>query len=398
MGQGSQSAAPEPDLRSGALSEDWPKASASEVSLYVHVPFCDVRCPYCHFTCLVNRDASLFDRWATAVVEQFRRMREHFAVESLASVYFGGGTPTALPPASRAVIARWLAEELVPMLGDSAEVTLECNPESSWPESLRPWVDAGVNRLSVGLQSMDAGVLEFLGRLNTPDANRRVLDLACSLVDNVSADLIVASPPDARPALENSIAEITAWPVKHVSAYLLEIHAATRFGRDLRSGRLVPKPDDEQAGLYRTLVDRLDAKGFNAYELSNFARPGFEARHNRRYWTRDPYLGVGPSAHSNIGRWRWSELRDTGPWCQGVESGAALLEDREELGEQEIHEERVLLGLRLQEGIAASELAGRDKLVVEFTRAGLLRRQEDRIAATLDGWLLLDQIVARLTA
>ena len=107
---------------------------------------------------------------------------------------------------------------------------------------------------------------------------------------------------------------------------------------------------------------------------------------------------MGPSAHSNIGRWRWSELRDTGPWCQGVESGAALLEDREELGEQEIHEERVLLGLRLQEGIAVSELAGREQLVREFTRAGLLRQRVDRIAATLDGWLLLDQVVARLTA
>jgi oxygen-independent coproporphyrinogen-3 oxidase len=223
-------------------------------------------------------------------------------------------------------------------------------------------------------------------------------DLACSLVDNVSADLIVASPPDARSALQSSIDEITSWPVTHVSAYLLEIHAATRFGRDLRSGRLIPKPDAEQAALYRILVDRLSAAGFNAYELSNFARPGFEARHNRRYWIREPYLGVGPSAHSNIGRWRWAEPRDTGQWCTAVESGLALLEDREELDAEEIHEERILLGLRLQEGIAASELAGQEQLVLEFIRAGLLRQQGDRIAATLDGWLLLDQIVARLTS
>ncbi len=398
MGQGSQPAAPEPDLRSGALSEGWPKAAAPEVSLYVHVPFCDVRCPYCHFSCFVNRDAALFDRWASSVVEQFRRMRAHFAVQSVASVYFGGGTPTALPPVSRSIICRWLADELLPLLGDAAEVTLECNPESAWPESLEPWIDSGVNRLSLGLQSMDADVLEFLGRLNTPDANRRVLDLACSLVDNVSADLIVASPPDAAATLQSSVEEITGWPVKHVSAYLLEIHAATRFGRDLISGQLIPKPDGEQADLYRLLVDRLGSAGFNAYELSNFARPGFEARHNRRYWTREPYLGVGSSAHSNIGRWRWAELRDTRQWCVGVESGAALVEDLEELGEREIHEERVLLGLRLEEGILASELVDRERLVEEFTRAGLLRRRGDRISATLDGWLLLDQIVARLTA
>jgi oxygen-independent coproporphyrinogen-3 oxidase len=356
-----------------------------------------VRCPYCHFSCFVNRDAGLFDRWASSVVHQFQRMREHFAVDRVASVYFGGGTPTALPPASRSVISRWLADDLRPLLDDAAEVTLECNPESAWPESLGPWIDAGVNRLSLGLQSMDAGVLEFLGRLNTPDANRRVLDLACSLVDNISADLIVASPPDAAATLQASVEEIIAWPVRHVSAYLLEIHAATRFGRDLNSGRLIPKPDGEQADLYRLLVDQLGRAGLNAYELSNFARPGFEALHNRRYWTRRPYLGVGPSAHSNIDRWRWAEVRDTGQWCTGVESGTALMEDLEELGAKEIREERILLGLRLEEGIPASELVDRERLVREFTRAGLLRRQGDRVAATVDGWLLLDQIVARLT-
>jgi oxygen-independent coproporphyrinogen-3 oxidase len=355
-----------------------------------------VRCPYCHFACFVNRDVTLFDRWAEGVVAQFARMREHFGVERLTSVYFGGGTPTALTGSARRVITDWLGRDLAPLLAADAEVTLECNPESTWPDGLSPWVEAGVNRLSLGIQSMDAGVLKFLGRLNTPESNCRVLDLACGIVDNVSADLIVASPADSPGALGHSLDQMLAWPITHVSAYLLEFHAATRFGRDLKAGRILPKPDEEQARTYRGLVERLEGAGFGAYELSNFAREGFEARHNRRYWTRDPYLGVGPSAHSNVGPWRWAEQRDTGPWVSGVEAGEAILEDLERLGESEIVEERLLLGLRLREGVDASLLYGRERLVDEFVAGGLLKRDGDRIAATVDGWLLLDQIVGRL--
>lgn len=362
----------------------------------MHVPFCDVRCPYCHFACFVNRDADLFDRWALATVEQFRRMRSHFGVQRLASVYFGGGTPTALTPSSREIMTGFLATELLPLLDHGGEVTLECNPESAWPESLIPWIDAGVNRLSLGVQSMDPSVLDFLGRLNTPDSNRRVLDLACSLVDEVSCDLIVATPPDAEDSLLASIDELLRWPVRHVSAYLLEIHAATRFGRDLKAGRLTPRPDDEQAALYRAMSARLARAGLVAYELSNFALPGSEARHNHRYWLREPYLGVGPSAHSNVGPFRWAEIRDTGPWCAAVEAGAHRIEDLESLGPEDVREERILLGLRLREGIDAGLLGDRRPLVEDFVRAGLLSVQGDRVSATQDGWLLLDQIVARL--
>ena len=363
----------------------------------MHVPFCDVRCPYCHFTCFASRDAELFDRWADAIVAQFARMREHFGVSTLVSVYFGGGTPTALTPSARATVTRWLAEDLSPILAEGAEVTVECNPESSWSESLSPWIEAGVNRLSLGLQSMDDGVLKFLGRLNTRASNRRTLDLACSLVENVSVDLIAATPADSESGLLDSIDQMLEWPVRHVSAYLLEIHAATRFGRDLRSGKLVPSPDDEQAATYRKLVERLGERGLGAYELSNFAQPGFEAWHNRRYWLREPYLGVGPSAHSNVGRFRWAEIRDTSAWARRIEQDRVLVEDREELSEAARLEEQVLLGLRLTEGIPIRLVAGRERLVEEFVRAGLLGRQADRVFATVDGWLLLDQIVARLT-
>ncbi|HKK71389.1 MAG TPA: coproporphyrinogen-III oxidase family protein [Candidatus Krumholzibacteria bacterium] len=366
-------------------------------SLYVHVPFCDVRCPYCHFTCFVNRDPELPERWARAVVREWGLHRERGRAERVASVYFGGGTPSALPPGARERIGTWLADDVVPRLEPEAEVTVEVNPESAWPESLRPWVEAGANRLSVGVQSMDPDVLTFLGRLNTPRSNLRALDLACSLVENVSADLIVGTPADDRRKLAASIEAITALPIVHVSAYLLEIHRTTRFGRDVASGRWQPTPDDEQADRYLEMVDRLAARGLEAYELSNFALAPFEAQHNARYWAREAYLGLGPSAHSYEPERRWSNLRDTRAWCEAVETGRLETEVDERLDHAAVRRERILLGLRRREGVPTAWLVERDRWCHEAARSGLLTRRGDRWAATPTGWLVLDQIVAQLT-
>ena len=366
-------------------------------SVYVHVPFCDVRCPYCHFTCFVNKDPDLPDRWARAIVAEWRLHREQGRAETVASVYFGGGTPSALPAPARETIARWLADEVVPLADDEVEITVEANPESARADTLRPWIDAGANRISLGIQSMDPEVLRFLGRLNTPRSNLRALDLACTLVENVSADLIVGTPPDDRARLRNSIDAITAHPVSHVSAYLLEIHRTTRFGRDVAAGKWMPTPDDDQADLYLDMVDQLEGRGLAAYELSNFALPHAHARHNARYWSREPYLGLGPSAHSFEADHRWSNPRDTRAWCTAIEAGRLEREVDERLDHTAVRRERVLLGLRRREGIPAPWVAEREAWCREAARAGLLERRDDRWAATPRGWLLLDQIVAQLT-
>lgn len=365
-------------------------------SLYVHVPFCDVRCPYCHFTCFVNRDLDLPDRYVRALVREFETARERLGVEELTTVYFGGGTPTALPPSARDRMATWLADDLAPRTLEGAEITLEANPESLWPESLEAWVDAGVNRVSLGIQSMQPEVLAFLGRLNTPASNLRALELACANVENVSADLIVGTPPDRWAWLHRSLEAITAQPISHVSAYLLEIHADTRFGRDVAAGRWVPREDDDQADQYLRMVEDLGGRGFEAYELSNFAQPGRESRHNSRYWTRDRYLGLGPSAHSHDGSRRWWNLRDTQEWCAAVEERGEAVAEHEDLDWRAVRQERVLLGLRRREGIPASWVETRRAVVDRLTEVGLLRREGGRVRATAEGWLVLDDLVERL--
>lgn len=366
-------------------------------SVYVHVPFCDVRCPYCHFTCFVNKDPELPDRWARAIIAEWRLHRDRGRAGKVASVYFGGGTPSALPADARERIARWLADDVAAVCDDDAEITMEANPESAWKESLGPWVDAGVNRISLGVQSMDSDVLTFLGRLNTPRSNLRALDLACHLVEDVSADLIVGTPPDDRAKLRQSIDAITAFPIVHVSAYLLEIHRTTRFGRDVEAGKWTAKPDDDQADLYLEMVDRLAARGLEAYELSNFSLEHARARHNARYWSREPYLGLGPSAHSFEADRRWSNPRDTRAWCAAIEAGRLEREIDEQLDHVAVRRERILLGLRRREGIPAAWVAERERWCVEAARAGLLTRRDDRWAATPEGWLVLDQLVAELT-
>jgi oxygen-independent coproporphyrinogen III oxidase len=370
--------------------------STGATALYVHVPFCDVRCPYCHFTCFVNKDPELPDRWARAVIAEFALHREQGRASQLSSVYFGGGTPSALTPDARDRITAWLANEVAPLLEEGAELTVEVNPESAWSESLRPWVQAGVNRFSLGVQSMDPGVLSFLGRLNTSASNLRALELCCSLVENVSADLIVGTTPDDWSRLHRSLEAICAHPIVHVSAYLLEIHADTRFGRDVASRKWAPKPDDEQSELYLRMVHWLGQRGFDAYELSNFAQPGYEARHNGSYWRREPYLGLGPSAHSFVPERRWSNPRDTRAWCAAVEEGRLDREVDEQLDHRDIRRERVMLGLRTREGIPASWVAERARWCEQAVQSGLLVRRGDRIAATADGWLLLDQLIAEL--
>jgi oxygen-independent coproporphyrinogen-3 oxidase len=366
-------------------------------SLYIHIPFCDVRCPYCHFYCFVNKDEALPLRYVDALrAETDRYRRAGLLGDAIPSIYFGGGTPSAVDGAALDAICEWLAEELMPLAAPDVEVTIEMNPESTIAERLAKWVDAGVNRVSLGLQSMDSGILEFLGRWNTPQSNLRALDLVCSQIENVSADLILGTPDSTWSTTLQTIDAFAAHPIQHVSAYLLEIHRTTRFGRDVAAGRWAPQPDEDQSDLYLRAGEWLGERGFAAYELSNYAQPGFESRHNSRYWERKSYVGLGASSHSFLDERRYWNVSDASAYCERVEAEGSAYEGEEFLGPDERRTELLLLGLRTARGIPLELCAGAESLISAWSREGLVERSNGRLRATPEGWLVLDQLVSQL--
>ena len=365
------------------------------LSLYLHIPFCDRRCPYCHFTCFVNRDPTLPLRYVRALAREYALYRHDFP-GPISTVYIGGGTPTALDAPAREFLCAWFTDELAGDLSAGAEITLEVNPESAWPETIDPWIEAGVNRLSLGVQSMDPQVLEFLGRLNTPASNRRACALAAGRVDNLSVDFILSTPADSLAAMENSLNLVEEFPITHVSAYLLEIHPTTRFGREVQRGTWVPLPTSQQADRYLRAVEILRERGLLPYELSNFAREGMRCRHNQAYWTGANYLGLGVSAHSHHQGTRWWNLENAARYCQSIEEGILPVAGKEELSSQQKREEEVLLGLRTLHGLDASWEKGHRELWREWIGAGYAVKDGQRLVLTAAGWLVMDEIALRL--
>jgi len=362
-----------------------------QVALYIHIPFCDRRCPYCHFYCFVNRDEALPLRYCENLARELSTHAD-LLQGKISSVYFGGGTPSALTPRAREFLCRWMCEELGPFLQADAEITLEVNPESALPDTLDAWVEAGVNRISVGIQSMDQEVLSFLGRLNTPASNRRALELCCERVANLSIDLILATPTSSAGALESSLELVQDYPITHLSAYLLEIHPETRFGRDVAQRRWTPRPGEEQAASYLSAVEYLGSVGFEHYELSNFARAGKTSKHNQSYWAGTSYLGLGASAHSFDGSQRWWNLSDAGGWCEALEQGHSPVAGSEVLGAAQRRDEEILLGLRTCRGLDPHWLQGRRALWDAWIGAGYAEIAAGRPRLTPKGWLVMDEI------
>ena len=267
---------------------------------------------------------------------------------------------------------------------------MEANPAAAAPEQLRRFRESGVNRLSFGVQSLSDSQLKRLGRLHTAqEAVETVCAAAAAGFDNLSCDLMLALPGQTPEELEQTIREMTRLPIVHISAYLLKIEPGTPFARQQIAAQC---PDEDAAAdLYLQAVEQLNAAGFAQYEISNFAKPGFESRHNCKYWHCEPYLGIGPSAHSC-----WNGKRFFVP-----SSAASFLEQPVQSVETEDDapctlEERLMLGLRLTEGVPAAWLAEKKAAVERYCKLGFLRRTGDRVAFTPKGFLVSNTILAEL--
>ncbi|MCI4398288.1 MAG: radical SAM family heme chaperone HemW, partial [Acidobacteria bacterium] len=276
---------------SGKKANGW---ASEAVGLYIHVPFCASLCSYCDF-CRVALDGAVPEWFATYILKEGDIYREPCPVE-LDSIYFGGGTPSLLALSEMARLCEGL-RGIFHWMPD-AEVTLEANPETVTAESLAAWRGAGVTRLSIGAQSFDETELRALGRRATPEDVRRAVRLAAQAgFSRLSLDLMLGIPGQTVASLSRTLDEAEAMPLDHLSAYMLDLHEKTGLYARVLSGQVSVPGEDDVAELYDRLCERLETAGFAHYEVSNFARPKGECRHNLRYWRQGDYIGIGPSAH-----------------------------------------------------------------------------------------------------
>lgn len=368
--------------------------------LYVHAPFCARRCSYCDFAVQVASDPPV-DAWAEAVGRELRGLaaeRDWDAPLALETLYLGGGTPSLLGTGAMSRLLDALAPAAT--LEGAREVTAEANPESFTPELAADWRKAGVNRVSFGAQTFHAPSLRWMGRLHGPDGPGRAVSAARGAgIDNLGLDLIFGLPERLGRDLEDDLDRVLELEPRHVSVYGLSIEPDTPLGRWVAEGRESVPGQERYREEYLQVAERLRREGFVHYEVSNFARPGQESRHNAAYWSGVPYLGLGNGAHSFIAPERWWNHRDWDEYRRAVGSDGRGRADAEVLGPREVRLERIWLGLRTAEGVAAPELdAGQRRVVDRWVGEGLAEADPSRVRLTVEGWLLLDRLAVELDA
>lgn len=370
--------------------------------LYVHVPYCRSLCPYCDFVKAPLHNAEP-DRFVRAVAREAALARAADGGWARArTVYLGGGTPTALPPGALRCLFRSLRE--VFDLTGVREWTLEANPGGLTDETLDLLLSEGASRLSLGIQSLEPRVLRTLGRLHTAERALQAIDRARGAgFRNLSVDLMYGVPGETAEGLADAVRELVRRGVPHVSAYPLQVEAGTPFAAKVERGALDPPGEDWVHARYEALVGALAGAGYRHYEVSNFALPGFESRHNEGYWTRRPYLGLGPGAHSFDGGSRWRNEGDLPRYLSRVEAGDLPRAEREAVDAGAAAEERVFLALRRSRGLRPeTHLRGIPTGIVsawaEWARMGgaVTVRPGRRVRPTDKGLLLAHDLAAEL--
>ena len=367
----------------------------TDAGIYVHVPFCLTRCGYCDFNAYAGLD-ELKPRYLRALDIEAGLAAPAWEGTPFVSVFLGGGTPTTMAPDDlRALLAALRARF---DLTDDAEVTIEANPDTVDETSLRALLDAGYDRLSMGAQSFDLAVLASLERVHQPDAVRAAMAAARRAgYENVNLDLIYGTEGETLESWDRTLREAVALAPEHVSAYALTIEPATPLGRQIAAGAR-PEPDpDLQADMFALACEVLAASGYRHYEVSNWAKPGFECRHNLGYWERRPYVGLGAGAHAYRDDVRWWNVRPPEQYLEMVESGELPIGGSESLDPSDAYLEEVFLKLRILEGVPAAWF---DEATYEpFLASGLLVDDGfGQLVPTERGMLLLNELVLGLTA
>ncbi len=378
------------------------KREREKVGLYLHIPFCRSKCDYCDFYSLSGRESRM-DEYQKALLTHLKETAQTAGEVAADTVYFGGGTPSY-----------YGAKRLKALLGEvkkrfsvekTAEITVEANPDSADFRSLRTLRKAGFNRLSLGMQSASLEELAAVHRPHTPEQTvQAVRDARKAGFDNVSLDLIYGLPGQTEESWRATVEAALALEPEHLSCYGLKVEEGTPLAARVEAGERLPD-DDVQAELYLWTVDRLARAGYGQYEISNFARPGFQSRHNLRYWLTRPYLGFGPGAHSDFGGRRYSFVRDLDAYIQGVRSGGNIIDSSDLIPQRERGGEYLMLRLRTAEGIEEWEYRGTyfmdfaplEARLREFAAQGWAERtSEGRWRLTPRGFLVSNQLIGDL--
>ncbi len=357
--------------------------------LYLHIPFCGSICSYCHFNRIAEHDSGLRKQFTESVINELK-LRDNDL--SLSTIYVGGGTPSQLEPE---LLTEILASvRSLYKVSDDVEITCEANPESFTDELVEVWQSAGVNRISLGVQSFDHEVLKTLGRQCSPETARSALQLATNRFSNVSADWILA-PGCNVDQLKSAFSEAAELGVKHISFYILELHDKTKLADSISAEELKMMKGDSIGELYKAGVEIMQQLGFQQYEISNFSIPGYESKHNSAYWQRVPYTGIGPGASGFDGKRRYTNKADIKHWMTCLQSGE-LPEDFADYPDEESQKlEQLFLGLRTKTGVSL-ELFSDSGLLEKGIADGLWVINKQNLVLTLNGMLQIDAIEEHL--
>ncbi|MEX0723443.1 MAG: radical SAM family heme chaperone HemW [Gracilimonas sp.] len=359
--------------------------------LYIHIPFCKQACSYCDFY-FVTQQKHKQDFVDELIREIHSKKDSPFTKDPIRTIYFGGGTPSLLTPKQVENILDAIREVFQT---DLKEITLEMNPDDVTKEYLSGLKSAGINRASMGVQSFDQDLLNFMHRAHTSKEALKCLELLEASDFNVfTVDLIYGNPGQTLEVLENDIDTILKFNPPHISAYSLTVEPQTRLGKQVKLGRIVPPEDDTVANHFDLVVDKLKGAGIHQYEVSNYAKPGSEALHNSNYWSHVNYLGLGPGAHSfwwdenQHSAKRWSNKADLKSY---LNKGWKKLHGTEVLNSADLAEERLMLGLRTKKGVSLKELHSRYNFEFNSSQKAYLQKMEAEGKAVIDSHVHLSK-------
>ncbi len=371
----------------------------SNAGIYLHIPFCASRCHYCNFA-TGGYETEIAQRYVAALLREIERAEVTEAMREVDTIYFGGGTPTTLSIAQLASILAACRQKF--SVSATAEITTEANPGTISREYFCGLRSIGFNRISFGVQSFDDGELKMIDRAHNADEAREAVKLARQAgFANISIDLIAGLPEQQMTTWQRNLQEAFALDTEHLSVYLLELYKDAPLLHRIERGELQAIDEDLTVAMYYALVDEAEKQSYNHYELSNWAKPGFESRHNLKYWTGAPYWAFGVSAAGYDGQSRWSNTRNIHEYLQRVESGASPVSERTELDEDDLQSEAIFLKLRLQDGVDLLDHQAQfgvdvkaryhDELM-RLDEAGLIDLDDERLTISRAGKVLANEV------